>query len=92
LSSINPKSLAGKVSLQRYQLLTDSIKTILKEAIKAGGTTLQDFSGVDGSPGYFKQTLSVYGREGRNCNSCGGKISRIVQNQRSTFYCKKCQN
>ncbi len=92
LSSINPKSLAGKVSLQHYQLLTDSIKTILKDAIKAGGTTLQDFSRVDGSPGYFKQTLSVYGREGRNCNSCGGKISRIVQNQRSTFYCKKCQN
>jgi formamidopyrimidine-DNA glycosylase len=91
MSSINPKSLAGSVSLKRYKLLTISIKDILKKAIRAGGTTLQDFSQVDGSPGYFKQTLSVYGREGKNCSSCSGKISRIVQNQRSTFYCKKCQ-
>ena len=90
-AGINPERKASSVSKKRYQLLTQCIKTILSQAIKAGGTTLQDFSQVDGSPGYFAQTLSVYGCEGEQCNACSGKISRIIQNQRSTFYCKQCQ-
>jgi formamidopyrimidine-DNA glycosylase len=99
-AGINPERKAGSVSKKRYQLLTQCIKTILSQAIKAGGTTLQDFSQVDGSPGYFAQTLNVYGREGKPCKKCNGslqyplegcKISRIIQNQRSTFYCKQCQ-
>jgi len=88
---INPKTDAGKISLKRYQLLTQEIKDVLTKAIEAGGTTLQDFSKVDGKPGYFSQELSVYGREGKNCFSCNGKIYKITQNQRSTFYCPKCQ-
>ncbi len=88
---INPERKAGSVSKARYQLLTKRIKNILAQAIKAGGTTLQDFSQVDGSPGYFSQTLSVYGRENKPCPTCNGKITRIVQNQRSTFYCPSCQ-
>jgi len=88
---INPKSYAGRISLKRYQLLTQKIKDVLNKAIEAGGTTLQDFSRVDGKPGYFSQELSVYGREGENCFNCNGKIRRITQNQRSTFYCPKCQ-
>ena len=92
MAGINPKKMARSVSLKSYKLLTRSIKDILTKAIDAGGTTLQDFSQVDGSPGYFSQTLSVYSREGEKCNTCNGKISRIVQNQRSTFYCTKCQN
>ncbi|MCH9645303.1 MAG: bifunctional DNA-formamidopyrimidine glycosylase/DNA-(apurinic or apyrimidinic site) lyase [Proteobacteria bacterium] len=91
-SGIDPTSQAGSVSKKRYALLTQHIKNILKKAIKAGGTTLQDFSQVDGTPGYFTQTLSVYGREGEKCNHCSGKISRLIQNQRSTFYCKNCQS
>ena len=90
-AGINPERKAGSVSKKRYALLTQRIKTILTQAIKAGGTTLQDFSQVDGSPGYFAQTLSVYGCEGKPCTICNGKISRIIQNQRSTFYCKQCQ-
>ena len=99
-AGINPERKAGSVSKKRYQLLTQCIKAILTQAIKAGGTTLQDFSQVDGSPGYFTQTLSVYGREGKLCKKCSGsvqyplercKITRLIQNQRSTFYCKKCQ-
>jgi len=90
-SRINPKTLAGKISKQRYINLTNNIKRILTEAIKAGGTTLQDFAKVDGKPGYFSQELSVYGRENKKCLHCNGKIKRIVQNQRSTFYCPKCQ-
>jgi len=90
-TGINPKSKANKISKKRYAYLTRNIKKVLKKAIKAGGTTLQDFTKVDGKPGYFSQELSVYGRENENCRNCNGKIIRIVQNQRSTFYCPKCQ-
>jgi len=90
-AEINPKTKANKVSKKRYILLTENIKRVLTKAIKAGGTTLQDFAKVDGKPGYFSQELSVYGRENENCYTCNGKIKRIVQNQRSTFYCPKCQ-
>jgi len=91
MAGINPKTKANKISHQRYISLTNNIKMVLKKAIKAGGTTLQDFAKVDGKPGYFSQELSVYGRENENCYSCNGKIRRIIQNQRSTFYCPKCQ-
>jgi len=90
-TGINPKTKANKVSKQRYTKLTNKIKEVLRKAIKAGGTTLQDFAKVDGKPGYFSQELSVYGRENENCHNCNGKINRIIQNQRSTFYCPKCQ-
>ncbi|CAC9631994.1 Formamidopyrimidine-DNA glycosylase (EC 3.2.2.23) [uncultured Gammaproteobacteria bacterium] len=90
-AGINPEQKAGSVSKKRYARLTQCIKDILTQAIKAGGTTLQDFSSVDGKPGYFAQTLSVYGRENENCTKCNGKIARIIQNQRSSFYCKGCQ-
>lgn len=90
-AGINPKTKTNKISKQRYLNLTENIKKVLTKAIKAGGTTLQDFAKVDGKPGYFSQELSVYGRENENCYNCNGKIKRIVQNQRSTFYCPKCQ-
>jgi len=90
-AGINPKTKSNKISKQRYTNLTNNIKKVLAKAIKAGGTTLQDFAKVDGKPGYFSQELSVYGRENENCYNCNGKIKRIVQNQRSTFYCPKCQ-
>jgi len=90
-AGINPKTKASKISKQKYINLTEHIKKVLTKAIKAGGTTLQDFAKVDGKPGYFSQELSVYGRENKNCYNCNGKIKRIVQNQRSTFYCPKCQ-
>jgi len=90
-AGINPKTKAHKISKQRYINLTNNIKSVLIKAIKAGGTTLQDFAKVDGKPGYFSQELSVYGRENENCYNCNGKITRIFQNQRSTFYCSKCQ-
>lgn len=91
MAGINPQRQAGKLAKKRHQLLTEAIKQILVEAIKIGGTTLQDFSQVDGTPGYFSQCLKVYGRENQECTACGGKIVRILQNQRATFYCPKCQ-
>jgi len=90
-TGINPKTKANKISRQLYVNLSTNIKEVLNKAIKAGGTTLQDFAKVDGKPGYFSQELSVYGRENENCYNCNGKIQRIIQNQRSTFYCPKCQ-
>ena len=90
-AGINPKTKACKISKQRYIILTKKIREVLTKAIKAGGTTLQDFARVDGKPGYFSQELSVYGRESEKCYNCNGKIKRIIQNQRSTFYCPKCQ-
>jgi formamidopyrimidine-DNA glycosylase len=91
ITGINPQRRAGSITKKRYALLTQNIKEILQKSIKAGGTTLKDFAQVDGNPGYFAQTLQVYGRENQPCGICGGKISRMIQNQRSTFYCKHCQ-
>ena len=92
LAGISPKRLSGKTSKNRYKNLTKSIKKILTDAINNGGTTLNDFSNIDGNPGYFSQVLSVYGREGMPCVRCNVKIKKIIQNQRSTYYCPKCQN
>ena len=91
LAGISPKREAGKTSKKRYQILVKCIKEVLSESINNGGTTLNDFSNVDGKPGYFSQILSVYGRNEMPCNRCDGTIKRIVQNQRATYYCSKCQ-
>ena len=92
LAGISPKRQAGKISKRRLIILTNSIKNVLTDAINNGGTTLNDFSNVDGNPGYFSQVLSVYGRENMPCIRCSAKIKRIVQNQRATYYCPKCQH
>jgi len=91
LAGISPKRAAGKTSKKSYQVLTQCIKQILSEAINNGGTTLNDFSNIDGEPGYFSQVLSVYGRNDMPCVRCDGTIKRIVQNQRASYYCPRCQ-
>ncbi|MGI9272455.1 MAG: bifunctional DNA-formamidopyrimidine glycosylase/DNA-(apurinic or apyrimidinic site) lyase [Woeseiaceae bacterium] len=91
LAGINPHRAAGRVSLQRYEVLADVIRQVLQQAIDAGGTTLRDFYGGDGEAGYFQQELSVYGRDDEPCKQCMRPISVVVLGQRSTFYCKKCQ-
>ena len=69
-----------------------SSKKILKHAIEAGGTTLKDFHQPDGNKGYFKIDLAVYDRANKMCKKCKEtSIKRIVQSQRATFYCRKCQ-
>jgi len=92
LAGISPKREAGKTSKKRYKILVKCIKDVLSESINNGGTTLNDFSNVDGKAGYFYQILSVYDRKDMPCNRCSGKIKKIVQNQRATYYCPKCQN
>ncbi len=89
--AINPKTAAMRISRQRIQRLVEAIKRILQQAIDQGGTTLQDFTQADGKPGYFAQSLLVYGQENQPCSQCLQPIKRITQGQRSTFYCTHCQ-
>ena len=91
LAGINPKRAAGRISGERYERLAGSIKEVLSRAIKAGGTTLRDFYGGDGEPGYFAQQLEVYDRDGEHCRTCDAVIRSFVQGQRSTYYCTSCQ-
>ncbi len=91
LAGINPKRQAGQVSKQRYDMLVQCIKQILALAIKQGGTTLRDFTREDGKPGYFQQTLNVYGKANEPCPHCGTTLKHIRQQQRSTYYCPRCQ-
>jgi len=91
VAGIDPRMPAGKLSLQRSKALVTAIKRTLLKAIRAGGSTLRDFVGADGSPGYFQSRYWVYDRAGLPCRRCGAKIRRIVQGQRSTFYCPRCQ-
>lgn len=90
-AKINPKTAAGRISRARYDVLALAIRSILAEAIVQGGSTLRDFLAVNGQSGYFQQTYFVYDRERVPCRNCGTPIRRIVQGQRSTFYCVNCQ-
>ena len=91
LAGIHPSRVVNKVSLKSMNLLVDCIKKVLSEAIKQGGTTLKDFVGSDGKPGYFKQQLNVYGRAGEGCNICKEPLQEIRQNNRSSVFCSQCQ-
>lgn len=91
IAGINPKRKAGSLSLARCEKLVSAIKQVLAESITQGGTTLRDFIRENGEPGYFAQKLLVYGRAGEACAKCGRPIKQITQQQRSTFYCTKCQ-
>ena len=90
-AGIHPRRAAGKVSLEQYKLLVKAIKAVIRAAIKQGGTTLRDFTGGDGKPGYFKQRLNVYDRKGEPCRQCGKAITHAVMGQRATYYCTACQ-
>ncbi|MCK5189946.1 MAG: bifunctional DNA-formamidopyrimidine glycosylase/DNA-(apurinic or apyrimidinic site) lyase, partial [Methylococcales bacterium] len=90
-AGISPVRAAGNISLKRYQTLVMQIKKILSLAIEQGGTTLRDFVGSDGTPGYFKQQLSAYGRSGVPCKHCQQALTEIKQAQRTTVYCTHCQ-
>lgn len=90
-AGVRPDKAAGKVSLKLYKKLADEIKDVLDKAIEQGGTTLKDFVGSDGKPGYFKQELKVYGRAGMECVNCNRDLVEKRIGQRSTVFCKSCQ-
>jgi formamidopyrimidine-DNA glycosylase len=90
-AKIAPDRLAGDVA--DSPRLVPIIRDVLERAIAAGGSSLRDYRQADGELGYFQHSFAVYGREGEPCLShgCGGKIRRIVQSGRSSFYCDTCQ-
>jgi formamidopyrimidine-DNA glycosylase len=88
---IRPDRAAGRVSLQRYEELAGHIKEVLASAITQGGTTLRDFVNGNGEPGYFQQTLMVYGRGGEPCVHCDKPLKDIRLGQRSSVFCPACQ-
>ena len=91
-ANIRPTRKSKTLTKREHHKIVTSTKKILKVAIKAGGTTLQDFYQPDGNKGYFKIDLAVYDRANKKCISCKQElIKRIVQSQRATFYCRKCQ-
>ena len=90
-AGIKPHAVAASISRARLQRLVDAIKQVLQQAIKQGGTTLRDFVNPAGQPGYFKQSLQVYGRADQPCYQCGRELAQMKLAQRSTVYCSRCQ-
>lgn len=90
-AGIHPKRKAGRISLDRYTRFVEAIKETLSAAILMGGTTLRDFVNSDGKPGYFAQSLLVYGRAGEPCTECETPLKEIRMSGRSTIYCTRCQ-
>jgi len=91
MAGIHPSRSACDISLARYRRLADAVRQVLSRAIAEGGTTLRDFTDVDGRPGYFSQSLQVYGRSGQPCTVCSDEIRSVIIGQRSSYYCPRCQ-
>ena len=91
-SGISPRTKAGTLSLPRCKKLVRSIKDTLSDAIDAGGSSLRDYVNADGKLGNFQSAFRVYGRDGLACPVCESLVVKIVQGQRATFYCAKCQH
>ena len=89
---LRPQRRAATLSRAECARLVRAVRTVLRLAIRAGGTTLRDYLGTDGLPGYFRQRLYVYERAGRPCRRCGTSVRALTQGQRSTYYCPQCQS
>lgn len=92
-SGIDPRRAVGSLTGAEIARLVPIIRDVLTEAIAAGGSSLRDYRQADGELGYFQHSFRVYDREGQACPTpgCGGRIERIVQSGRSTFFCPSCQ-
>ncbi len=90
-AGIHPARQANRIAKKRYGILVQTIRTVLDEAIKKGGTTLKDFVNEQGKPGYFQQSLKVYSRANEPCQACHTPIRQLKLGQRSTFFCVTCQ-
>jgi len=91
LSGIKPSKASKTLTKKNCRDLVASIKNVLKEAIKKGGSSINDYINVDGKSGYFQFDFKVYGRTSQPCHICQSDILQIKINQRSSFYCKNCQ-
>lgn len=91
LAGIHPARPARSLSIHDSERLVAAIQHILAKAIDVGGTTLRDFVHSDGRPGYFQQTLNVYGRRGQPCPNCQTPLENSLIGGRNSVYCPKCQ-
>jgi formamidopyrimidine-DNA glycosylase len=90
-AGIDPRSLACTITKPRARRLLEAIRTTLAQALSLGGSTLRDFRDAHGMDGAYQASARVYGREGQGCLVCGQPVRRLVQGQRSTFFCRHCQ-
>lgn len=90
-AGVRPSHRAARMTLAACDAIAAEVKTVLGWAIERGGTTLRDFVGADGRPGYFQQELLVYGREGEPCRRCSETLKGLRITGRATVYCPKCQ-
>jgi len=90
-AGIRPTRPAGRIAEARLARLVDATRSVLEEALGQGGTTLRDYVGGDGRPGYFKLSLKVYDRESLPCMACSEPVRMRVLGQRATYYCPRCQ-
>jgi formamidopyrimidine-DNA glycosylase len=88
---LRPQRHAATLTRAESARLVRAIRTVLRLAIRSGGTTLRDYLGADGAPGYFRQRLYVYERAGKPCRRCHTRVRALTQGQRSTYYCPRCQ-
>jgi len=91
LAGIHPQRQSCSVTRNEAKALYRSLRSVLGDAIKAGGTTIQDYRNTDGDKGEYAGQLGIYGREGKPCNRCTSKVKRVVFGNRSAFYCPSCQ-
>ncbi len=91
-AGIRPETKACDLTLEQCTQLVDAIKAVLARAIEAGGTTLKDFVGAGGRPGYFQQELKVYGRGGEPCVTCNTVLEETRLDNRTTVFCPTCQS
>ncbi|HEU4457907.1 MAG TPA: bifunctional DNA-formamidopyrimidine glycosylase/DNA-(apurinic or apyrimidinic site) lyase [Methylibium sp.] len=90
-AGIDPRAEAGRIGPLRCERLAAAIRAVLGRALRAGGTTLRDFRDAHGMNGAFQHEAQVYDREGQRCRRCGGVVRRLLQGQRSTYFCPGCQ-
>ena len=90
-AGIHPLRIASGLDHRRAERLHGEVRAVLDEAIAAGGSSLRDYRGADGEPGWFQVEHRVYGREGEPCTTCGRPIRRILVATRSTHLCTRCQ-
>ena len=92
LAGVRPQRRCTRVTRAECVRLVAAIKAVLEAAIKAGGTTLRDYFGVEGKAGYFKVALQVYDRGGEPCARCNTRLKSMTNSQRQSIYCPQCQH
>jgi formamidopyrimidine-DNA glycosylase len=91
-AGIDPRTRSDRIGLLRCERLLAALRLTLARALELGGSTLRDFSDAHGVAGEFQSEAQVYGRAGQPCPRCGAPLRRIVQAQRSTYFCAACQH